>query len=354
MRPDLRLTAAAFVGYGSFALWLFRPTLSTLAHTVPAFHGLMGDALLLIWATSHVSHALLTDPLHVFDAGIYHPAHHTLAFGDHMIGEALLGLPVWLATRNPLLEYNLLAFGSFVLGAVTMFRHRLTSRRGIAGAVAAGIVFSFTPFRFHSPLWLQVLMTFAMPLALGAWLRFVRDGRPRDLALWIAWWALHSLMGMYLAFYFAVVMGCLATAALVLAPTPDRRRLVLGTLVAPVAVGLLLLPTLWPYLVLRATQGHVRTLGMGTHWSFFLPGPGTWSGTLLGVGAPTSGVFLSFGPGLFTAALALVGIVASRARADDPWSRFLWATHALGLAVVLALMLVPVELQLRLPGFDMI
>ncbi len=346
------LVAAA--GYALFALWVFRPTPTTLAHTVPAFHGRSGDVLLLIWATSWVSQALFTDPLHLFDAGIYYPARDTLAFGDHMIGEALLGLPVWLTTGNPLLEYNLLSLAAFVLCAVAMLRYRRATGGGIAGAVAAGLAFSFTPFRLQLPTWLQLLVTFAMPLAVGAWLRFVRDGRRRDFALWIFWWVVHSLMGMYVAFYFALVMGGLAVAGIVLAPTSDRRRLAIATLAAPLVAGLLLAPTLWPYVVLRMTQGHVRTLGMGTPWIFFLPGPGTWSGALFGFGHPVNGAVLSFGPGLLTSLAALAGVVVARVRARDPWTRFVWAVNAVGLILALGLMLIPIELQLRLPGFDMV
>jgi hypothetical protein len=43
----------------------------------------------------------------LFDAGIFYPARRTLAYGDHMIGEGLLGLPIWLTTHNPLLQFNL-------------------------------------------------------------------------------------------------------------------------------------------------------------------------------------------------------------------------------------------------------
>ena len=353
MRVGFRLTAAALVAYALVAYWIFRPTPSLLAHTVPAFSGLAGDALFLIWGMSHVSRTLFADPLHLFDAGIFHPARHTLAYGDHMIGEALLGLPVWLATHNPLLEFNLLALGSFVLCATTAFRYRRETGGGLAGAAAAGLVFSFTPFRLNSPLWPQVLLTFAMPLAVAAWARWVRDGRRRDLAAWIGWWVLHSLMGMYVAFYFAVVMGILALAAIAWAPVRDRARLVRGTFLAGLVAGVLLAPTLWPYVALRHAQGHVRTAGFGTGWTFLLPGTGTWSGTLAGFDGRLDGVIACFGPGLFTTGLVLAGIVAARRRAAAPWDRFLWTANVLGLVAALVIMFVPIELQLRVPGFDM-
>src|SRR5206468_2979581 len=92
-------------------------------------------ALLLMWATSHVSRALFSAPLHLFDAGIFYPLRHTLAFGDHMIGEALIGLPLWLATGNPLLEYNVLVLASYALGATAAFVYAREQTGGVAPAV---------------------------------------------------------------------------------------------------------------------------------------------------------------------------------------------------------------------------
>jgi hypothetical protein len=348
MRSEWRHRALALAGFTLLTLAVFRPTPSELTHTSPAHQGMKGDALLLMWATSHVSKTLLTAPTTLFDAPIFWPARRTLAWGDHMIGQAVVGLPIWLATGNPLLEFNLLALASYALGATAAFVYARALGLPTAAAAAAGVVVAFTPFRFHSPLWLQVLFTPLVPLALLFWLRFVRDGRPRDWTAWVGCWWLHSLMGLYLMLYFGLVMGALGALALVAAPTRRRPRLWIGTLAAPLALLALLAPVLAPYLSLRATQGHVRTLGLDTTLAFFLPGPGTVTGALTGLGGHRA----QFGPGLVASALALLGLVAAR-RCPDPWRRFVWAAHATGLAVVLLLVLTPVRLQLAIPGLDM-
>jgi hypothetical protein len=106
---------------------------------------------------------------------------------------------------------------------------------------------------------------------------------------------------MYLGLYFSIVMAVLIVYALAAAPPPRDRRLAIGLLAAPVASGLLLAPSLLPYLVLRTTQGHVRTFGLDTQAEFFLPGPGTASALALG-----TEMLGRFGPGLSVWALALV------------------------------------------------
>ena len=346
-----RSHVAAVAGFAALAAVVFQPTPTMLAHTAPAFHGIADDALLLMWATSHVSERLFHDPLHLFDAGIFFPARLTLAYSDHMIGQALVGLPIWLATRNPLLEYNLLVLLSYVLGAAATFAYARELGTGRTAAAAAGLVFAFTPYRFHSPLWLQVLFTPLVPLALLAWLRFVRTRSTSAWLAWIACWTLHGLMGMYLALYFSIVMAVLVLLACAAAPAPRDRRLVVGLLSGPLAVAALLAPTLVPYAWLRATPGHVRTFGLDTQLDFFWPGPGTASAWLLGTEQ-----LGRFGPGLVVWALAAVGVAAARdGRSRAGLSpRFVWWVHVVGLATTLALVLVPIAWQQRVPGLDMI
>lgn len=342
---------AVVAAYAALALALFRPTPWQLAHTAPAFDGHASDALMYVWALAWVSRALFTDPLHLFDAPICHPATLTLAYSDHMIGQALVGLPIWLASENPLLEYNLLVLASYVLGGAAAFALARALGASAVAAGAAGLVFAFNPYRFHSPLWLQVLFTPFVPLTLLAWLRFLRTRSAGAWAAWVACWVLHGLMGMYLTLYFAIVMGALVLYALAAAPPPRDRRLVLGLLAAPLATAVALAPTLLPYAALRVTQGHLRTFGLDTLPEFFLPGPGTLSA--LALGTEQLG---RFGPGLLVWALALVGLVAG-ARAGAPAglpAPFVRRAMLLGLGVTLLLVVVPIRYQQLVPGLDMI
>jgi len=345
MRTSVRSVVGALVAFTGLTLAVFRPTVEELAHTAPAFGGMVGDSLLLMWATSHVSRTLFTAPLHLFDAGIFYPIRHALAFGDHMIGEALVGLPVWLATGNPLLEYNVLVLLSYAAGATAMFLWARDATPGVAPAVAAGVAFVFTPFRFESTLWLQVLFSAFMPLALLFWLRFVRALRWSDWALWVVCWVMHSLMGLYLAVYFAITMGVLAALALLVAPTRRTRRLRAGTLLGPLVTLMAIAPTFWPYVMVRTTQGALRTSGLDTPLAFLLPGPSTWSARLV-----HSPPHLAFGPGLAVWCIALVGLVAGRRRARDPLE---WWMSLAGLVITLALVLTPMRVQLAIPGLDM-
>ena len=75
------------------------------------------DPLLQVWIARWVQHALVTDPLHLYDANAFYPLEHTLAYSDSNVPVALLMAPVYLLTGNAILAYNLLVLGTFVLAA---------------------------------------------------------------------------------------------------------------------------------------------------------------------------------------------------------------------------------------------
>ena len=55
-----------------------------------------------IWVVSWVAHALTTHPLGVFDANIFYPHRHALAFSEANLGAGAIGAPVWALTQEPL------------------------------------------------------------------------------------------------------------------------------------------------------------------------------------------------------------------------------------------------------------
>src|SRR5437868_11161364 len=74
-----------------------------------------GDTLLIEWSLAWVAHQLPLDPLHLFDANIFYPARHTLAFSEHLFTLALMGAPLRWLGASPVLVYNLLLLAGFAL-----------------------------------------------------------------------------------------------------------------------------------------------------------------------------------------------------------------------------------------------
>ena len=76
-----------------------------------------GDPLFEIWVMRAVQHRLVNDPLNLYDANAFYPFENSLAYSEEAISTALLAWPVFLATGNDVLAYNLVLLFSFWLVA---------------------------------------------------------------------------------------------------------------------------------------------------------------------------------------------------------------------------------------------
>ena len=80
--------------------------------------------------------------MHLFDANIFYPAKHALAFSEHVFTLSMMGAPLWLGA-SPVLVYNLLLLAGFTLtGWVTsLVVHRWTG--DWTAGILAGSVMAF-------------------------------------------------------------------------------------------------------------------------------------------------------------------------------------------------------------------
>ena len=58
------------------------------------------DTHLYIWTLAWDAYAFLHQPLHIFDANIYHPFANTLAYSENLIGSAFFAAPIIWLTGN--------------------------------------------------------------------------------------------------------------------------------------------------------------------------------------------------------------------------------------------------------------
>ena len=71
------------------------------------------DAELNTWIIAWVPHALATNPLNLFEAPIFYPEQHSLAFSEHMFVPSVMGAPLLWAGASPVLVYNILIMIGF-------------------------------------------------------------------------------------------------------------------------------------------------------------------------------------------------------------------------------------------------
>jgi len=214
------------------------------------------DPLLNLWILAWEAHQLVLSPTHVFDANIFYPFRHTLAYSETLFSTSGLVFPFMLAPDTRILGYNLAFLSTFVLSALGAYllTFYLTGRR--LPGVIAGVVFAFAPYRFGHLSQIQLLSAQWFPFAILSLDRLLRAGtesgrlrRPgRALALFVVFFVLQCLASFYYAFQMALVAALYALVFLLV----HRKRFAWRTLRYLILAGALsaalILPAALPYL----------------------------------------------------------------------------------------------------------
>ena len=252
-----RELALVIVGFGALTVAMTYPLAFRLG-TVGRIDN--GDGQLSIWNVAWVARTLVTDPLHVFDANIFHPHRWTLAYSETNLGAGALAIPVYWATRNPYAAHNFVLLLSFVLsatGAYALVRYLVADRR--AAAIAA-ISFAFCPYVFaHTP-HIQLLMTAGLPWSMLAFHRAAdRPGAGRGALLGVAMGLQALFCGYYAVFAMLMVGFSVLMIAAMQRRWTDARYWTAIAVAAGVAI-VVALPLLLPYLTLQRETGFTRSL----------------------------------------------------------------------------------------------
>ncbi len=174
----------------------------------------LGDPVRTAWEVAWVGHAMLHNPLHLFDANTFYPHRLSLAFSDSLLGygpAAFFGS----GTVAALVRYNLLflfAWSLCFLGAYLLARELGLGR---LGGAAAGVAFAYAPYRVTEAGHLHVISSGGLPLALFLLLRGYRHTSPKlVLAGWLvsAW---QVSLGFTLGLQYCYLLGVLGLLVLV-------------------------------------------------------------------------------------------------------------------------------------------
>jgi hypothetical protein len=276
------------------------------------------DTQLNAWTMAWVAHQVVHDPIHLFDANIFYPERHTLAFSEHLFVQSIMGAPVRWAGGSAILAYNLVFIAGLALtGWAMAFVVGQWTGSWIAGILAGSLMAfnSLTLTRFPH---IQMQHLEFLPLALLALDRLLASPRLAQAMQLAIWYTLQALTSLYLLVFTTVVL----VASVAARPREwlgerSRRVLPLAAL-SGVVPSLLLLPFLMPYLQARREQVmFVRELPEIAKFSAeltdYLAAGGnihnsTWSGKYW----QGDGLF----PGAVGLALTVLGIASGAAMTD--------------------------------------
>ncbi|MDG1957651.1 MAG: hypothetical protein P8K76_13565 [Candidatus Binatia bacterium] len=266
----------ALAGFGLLALSLSWPLAAHLPTELPAppvrpeGSGFFerADLDLLVWILAWTARSVVLAPFELFDANISHPARNALASSEHLIGMTPLATPLWFATRNPILTYNLTALGVSVITAFSLWLAVIEEEKAPVAAFVVAALFAFDPnislvwVRLHeSAIWL-------FPLVLLLALRVARNPSGPGFAMLVLVTAIQFLAGAYLTFILAIFLVALSPALVLEARKYGRSGLL--PLLALACGALLAAPSALPYLDSANPPGSSleRILASGARLSF--------------------------------------------------------------------------------------
>jgi hypothetical protein len=238
-----RVDAAAWGYFLLVSIWLTWPLLPRMTTALSS----SPDSLLNAWTLGWSFHILPREPLSLFDANIFFPRHDTLAYSEHLFGITLLVWPIFAVTGSLPLAYNVAVLSSFALSGIGMYLlvREITGSRW--AALASGTIFLAAPYRFGHLLQLQLLTLQWFPFVFWCALRFLREGRVRQLAGIAVFSLLQALSCNYYMVYLALAVVLFGLSLGVYGrELLSRRKVVLLTLGAA-SVTALCLPFLVPY-----------------------------------------------------------------------------------------------------------
>jgi hypothetical protein len=155
------LLMMVYAALGSVVLW----PLCNYGELASALY--LGDVRLIAWTLAWNNHAMLDGVPSYWDANIFYPATQTLALSEHLFGISLFTLPVYAATRNPALAYNLVWLFSFPASAIAAHWLAWRYTRDHLASMLAGVIYAFCFFKIlHGGGHLQIVWSFWLPVAI--------------------------------------------------------------------------------------------------------------------------------------------------------------------------------------------
>ena len=195
------------------------------------------DVFFNLWRLRWIAHALSSSPGQLFDGNVFYPSRLVLAFSDAMLVQGFLAAPLFWLGLPPLLVHNLLLLGAIIASGVGMFVLAKHLSGSSAGAVIAGIVYSFAPYRFEHYMHMELQWAVWLPWAFWALQRTIETRAAKYGALTGVFAALQLLSSMYYAAFLAVLLPAVAVLQLVALNRRDALAILRGLVIGATIAG---------------------------------------------------------------------------------------------------------------------
>ncbi len=278
------------------------------------------DTQLNEWTMAWVAHQVVHDPVHLFDANIFYPEKHTLAFSEHLFVQGVMAMPLYWAGVSPVAAFNIILIVGLALTgwAMAIVMHRWTGNW--LAAIVSGSLIAFNASTLSRLVHIQAMHLEFFPFMLLALDELLARPRMKAALGFAGWFVLEALTSMY----FLVFIAIAAIAAVAVRPADwlraNRAAFIKYALLAAVVAVLLLTPFLLPYYHASLEQEHftrdIREVARySASWNNYLASAGTLHMETLGWSKGYATADYLF-PGFAAIALTLVSLLSLTAIKD--------------------------------------
>lgn len=267
-----------------------------------------GDSAFNMWILGWGNHILTHAPWKFFEAPMFYPYSHVLAWGDHLFSVSLVTLPL-VPIFGILATYNMVLVGSSALSGFTLYLLTNYLTKNKAAAFIAGSMWMLTSSHVAQA-YIQILPMWWLPL-IFLLAEKIRRGDTKNKPWWLALVIFLQLTtGIYIAMYAAITFGIYVA---VLALTKQLKMPVFKTyLMSWLVAGLAALPIYAPSLILNFARPTVRSLNeqAALSWANINPLhiPGSlWSRLVVALGKTPSQQVAIYSLGILLSTIVLIG-----------------------------------------------
>lgn len=222
------------------------------------------------WITLWNCHQIETLDFSNYWAGnAMYPYPFAFALSENMMGITPFAIPIWFASKNPVLTANLVSILLLWLTAIMTFLMVRRMVGGTAPAVVAALIFSLYPWtlkafslgRFHmlGLMWLPVIV-------FANW-RFWESGRKRYLWVMGIFWLWTFLISLYLGIFLGILLGIWNVVWFFYQKKSFSLRKIVGWVLCVVVVWAAMVPIFLTYQQVGRDTGMVRTLENQTQYT---------------------------------------------------------------------------------------
>jgi heme/copper-type cytochrome/quinol oxidase subunit 4 len=261
-----------FIYFPHVAVFIFF-TLSSIYITYPLIFNLgslstgLGDELVMAWIHNWVIHALLTNPLALFEANLYYPNHNTLAFAESLIFTSILALPIQLIMKEPIVAVNFTFISSLILLGFSVYLLSYYLTKDYLVSLLTGILVIFSPAVLDHATHLQVLAIEWIPLAILFFLHFMKTNKTRFLFISMLFFLFQVYNSFMPAYFILISLLVIFIYQWFYDKKKARKLFSKKNILLVLATFILVIPVVLPYYAVSKEFHFVRDLRDAIHFA---------------------------------------------------------------------------------------